>query len=383
LYSLNLLPDDMGGDTQFVETSAHTGQGIDDLLSAILIEAEINLADDLQADPDRPATGTCLEAYMSADEGVMATVLVQQGTLKRGDIVLCGSTFGRIRAMYSDTGRAVKEAGPSTPVRITGLNEVPSADDPFLVVPDLSTARRIAEDRKSRAQELTRLPGRGPIDITNMNPAKITEVKLILKAEARGSIEAIRNELAKLQHEEVRVKLLHAGIGAINVSDVQLALASPEDSIVVGFNVVPDNEAKSLADERRIPVREYNIIYQLVDDIRAALEGKLKPREEVVYLGRASVRETFKISRVGTIAGCHVTQGVIERSAKVRVIRAGVVVYPPPEKTTGLDSLKRFKEDVKEVRAGFDCGLKVSGYDDIKVDDVIECYRIEQVQRTL
>jgi translation initiation factor IF-2 len=208
-------------------------------------------------------------------------------------------------------------------------------------------------------------------------------LKVILKAEARGSIEAIRAELEKLQHEEVRVRILHSAIGGISVSDVQLALTSPEDTLIVGFNVVPDDAAHALAQERGIQIREYDIIYKLADDIRSALEGKLKPREEVIHLGRAVVRATYKISRVGTIAGCYVTQGALERSAKVRVIRSGVVVYPPSDRTVGLDSLKRFKEDAREVREGFECGLKISGYDDIKVDDVIECYRIEQVLRTL
>jgi translation initiation factor IF-2 len=206
---------------------------------------------------------------------------------------------------------------------------------------------------------------------------------VILKAEARGSIEAIRKELEKLHHEEVRVRILHAAIGGITESDVQLALASPQDTLILGFNVVPDDRALALADERGISIRQYDIIYKLTEDVRAALEGKLKPREEVIHLGRAVVRETFKISRVGTIAGCYVTQGVIERSAKVRVIRSGAVIYPPAERTVGLESLKRFKEDVREVREGFECGIKIAGYDDVKVDDVIEAYRVEQVQRTL
>jgi translation initiation factor IF-2 len=260
---------------------------------------------------------------------------------------------------------------------------VPNADDPFLVVEDLSVARQIAEDRKSRANVASLAPTRAGLTLEELRAAKITELKVILKAEARGSIEAIRNELEKLQHEEVRVKLLHAQIGGITVSDVQLALTSPEDTLVVGFNVVPDNDAKALAEERGIQIKQYNIIYQLADDIRSALEGKLKPREEVVQLGRAIVRNTFKISRVGTIAGCYVTQGVIERNAKVRVIRQGLVVYPPQERTASLESLKRFKDDAREVREGFECGLKIAGYDDVKVDDVIECYRVEQVQRTL
>jgi translation initiation factor IF-2 len=379
LYGLELLPDNMGGDIPFVQTSAASGKGIDDLLENLLVVAELK---ELKANPNKPAIGTCLEAHLSEKEGVQATLLVQDGTLKEGDVVLCGATFGTVRKMYNDLRRPITEAGPSMPVIITGLDDVPNADDAFHVVQDLTTAREIAQKRKER-QIAASLQGRKPLTIESLKEAKITELKVILKAEAKGSIEAIRNELDKLQHEEVRVRILHAGIGAINVSDVQLALTSPEDTLIVGFNVVADNAAMSLAEERGIQIREYNIIYDLANEIKAALEGKLKPREEIIHLGRAVVRETFKISRVGTIAGCYVTQGVIERSAKVRVIRSGVVVYPPPERTVGLESLKRFKDDAREVREGFECGLKIGGFDDIKVDDVIEAYRIQQVVRTL
>ncbi|MBP3958685.1 translation initiation factor IF-2 [Gemmata sp. G18] len=387
LYNLELLPDDMGGDIQFVETSALTGQGIDDLLNAILIEAEINLADDLQADPDRPAFGTCLEAYMTSDEGVMATVLVQQGTLKLGDIVLCGANFGRVRSMQNDLGLSIEEAGPSTPVLITGLGGVPNADDPFYAVDELTTAAKIAEarEKKDREASLNRFTAVKDIDMLSAakSKLKITELKIILKAEARGSVEAIRKELEKLTHEEVTTRVLHAGIGAITESDVQLALTSPQDTLIVGFNVTADDAALKLAEGREISLREYQIIYNLVDDVKAALEGRLKPIEEVVHLGRAVVRQTFKHGKVGTIAGCYVTSGVLERSARVRVIRGGVVVFPPAEKVVGLDSLKRFKDDAKDVREGFECGLKITGFDDIKVDDVIEAFKIEIRHRTL
>jgi translation initiation factor IF-2 len=337
---------------------------------------------ELKANPNKPASGTCLEAKLSEEEGVYATLLVREGTLHRGDIILVGAAYGRVRALYNDLGHPIEEAGPSVPVQITGLDEVPNADDPFLVVPDLSEAREIAENRKSRNQAAALVPHK-TMRLEDLAAMKVAELKVILKAEARGSIEAIRKELEKLKHEEVAVRVLHAAIGGITESDVQLALTSPQDTIIVGFNVVPDDRAMALAEERSVQMRQYNIIYKLTDDIRSALEGKLKPREEIIHLGRAVVRETFKISRVGTIAGCYVTQGTLERSAKVRVIRSGVVVYPPADRTVGLESLKRFKEDVREVREGFECGIKVHGYDDIKVDDVIEAYRIEQVQRTL
>jgi len=374
-----VYPDTMGGDVPFVQTSAKTGKGIDDLLEQLSVVAELK---ELKANPKKPASGTCLEAYLSEKEGVQATLLVQDGTLHPGDVVLCGASYGTVRKMFDDMGHVIESAGPSIPVRILGLDEVPNADDQFHVVPDLSTAREIAEGRKATAREKAQRPQIKKV-LEDLAAAHVSELKVIVKAEARGSIEAIKQELDKLQHEEVRVRILHTGIGAINVSDVGLALTSPEDTILVGFNVVADTDAKSMADERGIQIREYKIIYQLADDIRSALEGKLKPREEVIHLGRAIVRETFKISRVGTIAGCFVTQGVIERSAKVRLIRAGSVVSPPADRTAGLESLKRYKDDAREVREGFECGLKIAGYDDIKVDDIIECYRVEQVQRTL
>jgi translation initiation factor IF-2 len=379
LYGLGLIPDTMGGDVPFVKTSAKTGAGIDELLEQISVVAELL---ELKANPNKAASGTCLEAYLSEKEGVQATLLVQNGTLRLGDVVLCGHGAGTVRQMYNDRGQPIEEAGPSVPVRILGLDDVPNADDPFIVVPDIATARDIAETRKDRIQEKA-VASRVPVTLASLSATKVTELKVILKAEARGSVEAIRAELEKLVHDEVRVRVLHTGIGAISASDVQLALTSPTDTVIVGFNVVADNEAKSLAEERGVLIRDYNIIYNLVDDIKSALEGKLKPKEEVVQLGRAVVRETFKISKVGTIAGCYVTQGTIERSAKIRVIREGVVIYPPAERTASLESLKRFKDDAREVREGFECGLKIAGYDDVKVNDIIECYRVDQIQRTL
>jgi translation initiation factor IF-2 len=313
----------------------------------------------------------------------MATLIVQHGTLRKGDVIICGAAYGRVRAMYNDHGQPILEAGPSTPVRITGLDEVPNADDAFHAVAELSKAREIAEKRKTKLQDASQVKVKiGTIEDLGKKE-KITELKVILKAEARGSVEAIRKELEKLVHDEVRVRVLHAGIGAINESDIELALTSPQDTIVVGFNVVPDDAALKLADQRGILLREYDIIYKLTEDVKAAMEGRLKPLEQVVHLGRAVIRETFKISKVGTIAGCHVTTGTIERSAKIRVIREGAVIYPPPDKIAGLDSLKRFRDDVREVREGFECGIKIAGYDDIKVGDVIEAYRIEIVKRTL
>jgi translation initiation factor IF-2 len=379
LYSLGVLPDNMGGDTPFVETSAATGQGIDELLDQLAVVAELK---ELKANPKKAAKGTCLESMLSEGEGVLATLLIRDGTLHKGDVILCGATSGRVRQLYSDLGKPIEEAGPSVPVRITGLDYVPDAGDTFQVLPDLNVAADVADNRRQKLRETT-VTKRPPLSLERLTETKIEELKIILKADFRGSIEAIRKELDKLQHAEVRVRILEAGIGAITENDVWLALASPEDTMIVGFNAVPDDRALALSEERGIKIREYNIIYNLTNDIRAALEGKLKPREEIVHLGRAIVRETFKTSRVGTIGGCYITQGSIKRNAKVRVIREGVVIYPPPDRSVGLDSLRRFKEDVAEVREGFECGMKVAGYDDIKVGDVIEAYRVDQVQRTL
>ncbi|MBI1832664.1 MAG: translation initiation factor IF-2 [Planctomycetes bacterium] len=379
LYGLGVLPDNMGGDTPFVETSAVTGKGIDELLDQLAVVAELK---ELKANPKNHAKGTCLEAMLTEGEGVLATLLIRDGTLRKGDVILCGATAGRVRQMYSDLGQQIQEAGPSVPVRITGLDSIPEAGDDFHVLPELTVAAQIADERRQKMR-VTTVAKRPALTLERLTEAKIQELKIILKADFRGSIEAIRKELEKLHHEEVRIRILEAGVGAITENDVWLALASPEDTMIVGFNAVPDDRALAFSEERGIKLHEYNIIYNLTNDIRAALEGKLKPREEVIHLGRAIVRETFKISRVGTIGGCYVTQGNIKRNAKVRVIRDGVVIYPPPDRNAGLESLKRFKEDVGEVREGFECGMKVAGYDDIKVGDVIEAFRIEQVQRTL
>ncbi|RLS84306.1 MAG: translation initiation factor IF-2 [Planctomycetota bacterium] len=379
LYGLELVPDNMGGDVPFVETSAATGKGIDELLETLSIVAEL---ENFRANPNKPASGVCLEAHISEGQGVTATMLIESGTLKKGDVVLCGTSYGRVRMLYDDQGKQLDNAGPTVPVRLLGLDSVPNADDPFLVVPELTVAREIAESRKADTQEEAAIR-RPTLNFNVPGQDAVMELKVILKADFRGSLEAIRKELEKLEHDEVKVRVLHAAVGGITESDVTLALTSPQDTLILGFNSVPDSRASALAEEKGVSIREYSIIYKLTEDLRAALEGRLKPREEVVHLGRAMVREVFKITRVGAIAGCFVTQGVIERNAKVRLIRRGVVVFPPAERTVGLESLKRFKDDVKDVREGMECGIKIAGFDDVKVDDVIEAYRIDQVMRTL
>jgi len=381
LYHLGLIPDTMGGDTPFVETVAakERPRGIQELLDMILLVAELR---ELKANPNKPGMGTCLEAKVTEGQGVVATLLVQNGTLRVGDTIVCGCTYGRVRAMFDSNGKPVHEAGPATPVAVTGLDDVPEADDKFFVVPDLATARDIAERRRERRQLAVPVHSR-TLRLEDLDKTKLQELKIILKADVRGSIEAIKKELEKLQSDEIRLKVIHAGVGAITEGDVQLALASPQDTLIVGFNVVPDSRAQALAEQRQVQIRLYNIIYQLTDDLKAALEGRLKPREELVSLGRAVVREVFKISKVGTVAGCYVTQGVVERGAQVRVIREGRIIYPPPDRTATIESLRRFKDDVREVREGFECGIKISNFDDVKVDDVLEVFRIVQVQRTL
>ena len=322
---------------------------------------------------------------LTDDEGVMATLLVQHGTLSRGDVILCGAAYGRVRAMYDDLGRPIEEAGPSVPVRITGLDEVPNADDPFYVVADLAEAREIAEKRERKLQRGRRPSARPDLDASRRSSeAKIAELKVILKADVRGSVEAIRKELEKLHHEEVRVRVLHAGIGAITESDVQLALTSPEDTIIVGFNVVPDDAALALAEEKRRP--DPRVRHHLQPDRRhpggpgrqaqAARGGHppgpgRRPRD-VQDQPRRHHRRLLR----------HAGHDRAHRPRSASSATAWSI-YPPADRIAGLESLKRFKDDVREVREGFECGIKIAGYDDVKVGDVIEAYRIEQVQRTL
>ncbi|MBV8556507.1 MAG: translation initiation factor IF-2 [Planctomycetaceae bacterium] len=377
LSQQELVPEEYGGDTPVIKTSALTGQGIPDLLEMLGIVAEVRC--DLRANPDRPATGTCLEASISEGRGVVATVLVQDGTLRVGDVLVCGDGFGRVRALFDDKGRSVAAAGPSTPVEVSGLDAVPTAGEKFAVVDDISRARDIAEARRSRSRGVS-LGERQAVTLENlfskMAEQKVKSLNLILKADVQGSLEALSKELEKLENAEVPIRILLKGVGGISESDILLADAS--QAIVIGFRVAPEDRAVALADEKKIDIRRYDIIYQVTDEIKKAIEGMLVPEIKEVHLGRAVVRQTFKISKVGTVAGCFVTQGTIERSAKARLIREGREIYKG-----AIDALKRFKDDVKEVREGFECGIKIANFDDLKIDDVIEAYRIDVIRRTL
>jgi translation initiation factor IF-2 len=377
LSQQELVPEEYGGDTPVIKTSALTGLGIPELLEMLQVVAELKC--DLKANPKRPAKGTCLESSISEGRGVVATVLVQDGTLKVGDVVVCGDGFGRVRAMFDDKGRAVLEAGPSTPVEVSGLDEVPTAGEKFAVVEDISHAREIAESRRFRTRGVA-LGERQSITLENlyskMNEQKIKSLNLILRADVQGSLEALIKELEKLENAEVPIRVLLKGVGGISESDISLADAS--QAIVIGFRVAPEDRAITLADEKKIQIRRYDIIYQVTDEIKKAVEGMLVPEIKEVHLGRAVVRQVFKISKVGTVAGCFVTQGTLERGAKARILRESREIYKG-----AIEALKRFKDDVKEVREGFECGIKITNFDDLKADDQIEAYRIDEIRRTL
>jgi translation initiation factor IF-2 len=371
-----LNPVEWGGDVEIVKTSTVTGQGIPDLLSTLETIADLH---DLKADPDRPASGTCLEASLSEGRGVLATVLVQEGTLRVGDALVCGDGFGRVRALFNDRGRPIESAGPSTPVEISGLDLVPTAGETFAAIEDIARAREVAETRRVRTRDAAQAE-RQTVTLENlynrMAEQKVKNLNLIIKADVQGSIEALTKELEKVENAEVPIRILLKGVGGITESDILLADAS--QAIVIGFRVAPEDRAITLADEKKIEIRRYDIIYQVTDDVKKAVEGLLVPEIKEVHLGRAVVRQVFKISKVGAVAGCFVTQGVIERGSKVRLIREGREVY----KGT-LEALKRFKDDVKEVPQNFECGIKIANFDDIKSDDVIEAYRVDVIRRTL
>lgn len=380
LAAAELLPTEWGGDVEVVKTSATTGAGIDELLETLLTVAELH---DWSANPDRPALGVCLETSLSEGRGVEAKLLVQKGTLKVGDVVVCGAAYGRVKALYDtlQVRKRLTSAGPSTPVTVTGLDEPPGAGDRFYVLADIAQARQVAEAQQAKART-TELSGvRAHVTLENLfdrlgQMDKLQTLNIIIRADVRGSIEAIRKELGKLDHPEVQIKVLQAAVGGITEADVHLADAS--DAIIVGFNVAPDEGARDLADQRGVQIRRYDIIYQLTQDLRDALEGMLRPEKQEKDLGRALVQRVFRISRVGAVAGCRVLAGTITRDARMRIIRDSRVVGD-----YAIDTLKREKDDVREVREGMECGVKLAGFDDVKEGDLLEAYKIEEIARTL
>lgn len=372
LSKYNLIPEDWGGDTIFVDISAKFGKNIDELLDMIILESEML---ELKADPDQPAVGSVIEARLDQGQGPVATLLVQQGTLKVGDPIVVGNTFGRVRTMTNERGRDLKKVTPSMPVSITGLNDVPEAGDRFVVFSDEKTARSVGEERAEEAQiQERRKTNRVTLDnlFDSLEEGEMKEVDIVIKADVQGSVEALANSLKKIEVKGVKVNIIHSGVGAINESDVALAEAS--NAIIIGFNVRPTPQAKSQADSDHVDIRLHQVIYNAIDEVESAMKGMLAPTYKEEVTGEVEVREIYKASKVGTIAGGMVVDGVVNKDSKVRLIRDGVVVY-----TGELNSLKRFKDDVNQVKQGFELGLTIKDYNDIKVGDVIEAYIMKEV----
>ncbi|EAC2697773.1 translation initiation factor IF-2 [Listeria monocytogenes] len=374
LTEYELVPEAWGGDTIFAPISAKFGEGLENLLDMILLVSEV---EELKANPDRRAIGSVIEAELDKGRGPVATLLVQDGTLNIGDPIVVGNTFGRVRAMVNDLGRRVKKVGPSTPVEITGLNDVPQAGDRFVVFEDEKTARNIGETRASRALVAQRsTTNRVSLDnlFEHMKAGEMKEVNVIIKADVQGSVEALAASLRKIDVEGVNVKIIHTAVGAINESDITLAAAS--NAIVIGFNVRPTAQAREAAENESVDIRLHRVIYKAIDEIEAAMKGMLDPEFQEKIIGQAQVRQTINVSKVGTIAGCYVTDGKITRDSGVRIIRDGIVVFEGE-----IATLKRFKDDAKEVAKGYECGITVQNFNDIKEDDVIEAYVMEEIER--
>ena len=373
LMKYNLIPEDYGGDTIFVNISAKTGENVDELLQMILLQADMM---ELKADSTQMAIGTVIEARLSRGRGPVADVLVQQGTLRTGDPIVVGNRFGRVRVMTNDRGRQVEKATPSMPVEITGLNDVPESADKLVVFEDEKTARSVGEQRAQQALQQSR-ENVQHVTLDNlfdtMKKENMKEVDVVLKADVQGSAEALQQSLEKIEVEGVRVNIIHAGVGAVNESDVTLAGAS--NAFIIGFNVRPTATAKSQAEADGVDIRLYSIIYKAIDDVKAAMQGMLEPTYEDKVVGNLTVRETWKVSKVGTIAGAFVDSGYVSRDADVNLIRDGVVIY-----SGKVASLKRFKDDAKIVKQGFDCGLTIEGYNDIKVGDELEAVEQQEVK---
>ena len=374
LMAYDLVPEEWGGETIYVPISAKKGENIDQLLEMVLLEADVL---ELKANPNKQAKGAVIEARLDKSKGAIATMLVQRGTLDVGDTIVVGSSIGRIRAMKDEKGKTVKKAGPSTPVEIMGLTEVPEAGDIFYEVKNEKVAKHLIEKRKRQAREKA-INSATKVTLDNlfsqMEEGKLKVLNLIVKADVQGSVEAVKQSLEKLHNEEVKVKVIHAAAGAVNQSDVTLAKVS--NAIIIAFNVRPDNLAKEMAEKDEVEIKQYSIIYQAIEDVEAAMKGMLEPKYEEKVIGNAEVRQTFKISNVGTIAGCYVLSGKVERNAGVRVIRENVVIHDGH-----LVTLKRFKDEVKEVGKGFECGIQIENYNDIKEGDMIEVYVMEEIRR--
>lgn len=368
LSELGLIPEEWGGDTIFVDVSAKTGQNVETLLEYILLMAELL---ELKARVEGPAKGTVIESKLDKQKGPTATLLVQEGTLRVGDPVVAGTTYGKIRAMFDDKGRKLNSAGPSTPVEVLGFEELPMAGDTFMVVEDERKARQIAEIRKQKKEQQEKLSKGLMLEevFKRIEEGELKELKLILKTDTVGSLEALKKALTELSTPEVSVRILHGAVGGITENDVMLAKAS--QAIIIGFNTRPDLKAKETAEREKVDIKLYSIIYEAIEDVKNALRGMLKPVQKEVVLGSAEVRANFKIKGVGTVAGCYVLDGKMVRNANARLIRDGVVIY-----TGKIEGLKRFKEDVQEVARGFECGIKLKDYNDVKVGDVIECYEV-------
>ena len=373
LTEYDLVSEEWGGDTIIVPISAKTGMGIEDLLENLVVLAEVQ---ELKANPNRAAKGTVIEARLDKGRGPIMTVLVQNGTLKLGDIIIAGTAVGRVRTMINDKGQRVTEAGPSTPVEISGLSEVPSAGDVFNAVGDERMARELAEERRI-SQTGNAMPGAKKVSLEDLfsqiQAGEMKTLNLIVKADVQGSAEAVKTSLEKISNDEVRVKVIHSAVGAINESDVMLAATS--GAIIVGFNVRPDNAARDSAVRSNVDMRMYRVIYDCINEIEAAMKGMLAPKFKEVVIGHAEVRETYKVSKVGTVCGCYCTDGKIQRGCDVRVLRDNIVIHEG-----SLASLRRFKDDVKEVASGYECGMQVEKFNDIKVGDIIECFVMEQIK---
>ncbi len=373
LTEFGLISEDWGGDTIMVEVSAKKGMGIDKLLEMVLLTAEMQ---ELKADPARRARGTVIEAKLDKGKGSVATLLVQNGTLSVGDSIIVGHTYGRVRAMFDDKGKKLKSAGPSIPVSVLGLSDVPQAGDRFNEVKDEKTARMMAESRQMKAKLENQNAGRMSLEdlYSQISSGQVRELPIIIKADVQGSVEALKSSLEKLSTDEVKVRVIHGGAGAINETDIILATAS--NAIVMGFNVRPDANAAAIAEKEGVSIKTYRVIYNAIDDVRSAMIGMLSPDIKEVVLGTAECRQIYKISAVGTIAGAYVLTGKIVRNSQIRLIRDGIVIFEGM-----LASLKRFKDDVKEVAAGYECGLSVERYNDLKEGDIIEAFEMKEIKR--